>query len=684
MKTNKLFILLTALILLNACSNKEDKNIFEIKDFSGLININHTPKKNHPPKAFFTDMGNWYGFTCPENTDRRLGFCGPFNQDLSAWEWISDALVQVRWSNDNNSKKSFQKKLNITDFTTNYMPGKAILSYTTSKGTINQSLFFPDSSSTMINIHVSKSSKLEIYGKVNKNYQIKKIRNKLIIKYSDRKIKEFQKKGIQIYYLVVSFQNPNSLTLTGNSYTLKTTSVKNTKVNIRYKKENNTKLNTQEELLSIIKIPNWSLNNNDIIWQKYINRFFRSKENELDSLPSKNDKIAVKAMMTLISNYKHAKGDLHHRGIVPSSSVQYFMGFWAWDSWKHAAAVAKFDPNLAKDQIRAMFDYQAPDGMIPDCIYTTKNCNNYRNSKPPLAAWAVYEIYKADRDIKFVKEMLPLLLKYYNWWFIKRDYNHNGLCEYGSTDGSLKAAKWESGMDNAVRFDNTKMLPNKIIKVSPDDTLKSWSMDQESCDLNSFLALESRILTILIKKSDYNTDLKDYPYLNNRTSKQFTKKVAEQFFDEESGFFYDRKLKNNNDNPFIKVEGTEAAIPIWTEIATNKQVSACTKIFLNQDKFLSYVPFSTVSLDNSKFNPNAYWRGSIWLDQVYFCIEGLRRYGYIYGADLYTQRVFDRLEGLNESKPIYENYNPLTGKAMEAPNFSWSAASLLLLYDSLD
>ena len=38
--------------------------------------------------------------------------------------------------------------------------------------------------------------------------------------------------------------------------------------------------------------------------------------------------------------------------------------------------------------------------------------------------------------------------KFHQWWYAERDHNHNGICEYGSTDGTLIAACWESGMDN--------------------------------------------------------------------------------------------------------------------------------------------------------------------------------------------------------------------------------------------
>ena len=81
-----------------------------------------------------------------------------------------------------------------------------------------------------------------------------------------------------------------------------------------------------------------------------------------------------------------------------------------------------------------------------DCIYIDKNENNERNSKPPLAAWAVSEIYKSTQDADFVKEIYPKLLHYHQWWYKYRDHDRNGYCEFGAVDGTLEAAAWESGM----------------------------------------------------------------------------------------------------------------------------------------------------------------------------------------------------------------------------------------------
>ena len=41
----------------------------------------------------------------------------------------------------------------------------------------------------------------------------------------------------------------------------------------------------------------------------------------------------MKAIETMMTNYKSAAGDLLHGGVVPSMSYMWFIGLWAWDSW---------------------------------------------------------------------------------------------------------------------------------------------------------------------------------------------------------------------------------------------------------------------------------------------------------------------------------------------------------------
>jgi putative isomerase len=55
-------------------------------------------------------------------------------------------------------------------------------------------------------------------------------------------------------------------------------------------------------------------------------------------------------------------------------------------------------------------------------------------------------------------------------------------------------------------------------------------------------------------------------------------------------------------------------------------------------------------------------------------------YGFKTERNQLSQSLFKHAEGLlNSPGPIYENYHPLTGKGLNAKNFSWSAAHFLMI-----
>ena len=215
-------------------------------------------------------------------------------------------------------------------------------------------------------------------------------------------------------------------------------------------------------------------------------------------------------------------------------------------------------------------------------------------------------------------------------------------------------------MDNAIRFDNAKMLKNK----GYDD---AWSFDQESVDLNAYLALECKLLKKFATIIGIEFDGPDY-----------SNQVSDYFFDTENKFFFDRRI---SDGSFVTDFGCEAYTPLWTGVAKPEQVELMMPTLLDSTKFSTYIPFPTVAADNPKYNPKGYWRGPIWLDQTYFAIKGLRNYGYSELADNYTIQVFERLKGLKEDAPIHENYGTHTGELLKAPHFSWSSSHLLMMYD---
>lgn len=600
---------LLTLVVVSCTSKKVEVKSLAL-DYPQILDITFTPTQMRGCSGLYTEQGSWMGFALPN--DQGKGFVGPF--DIDNRNWISREMVGLQ---------DFKLDSSV------YYPGQLALFGKINEVDVVQRLSFVDGNNALLSFTASEPIEWAFSGDV---------------WFSDA---GFRAEGTQLTLNrstgeVCRLTLPSEIILTDSTYL---SSVDNAT------KEQYAYISFFNDASEIAPLPGDSpeklLADHAELWNGYISNVLR------DDMPREYDRIAVKSLVTLISNWRNPKGDLFHAGIIPSHAVNYFTGFWGWDSWKHAVAVSRFDKELAKNQIRAMFDYQDSTGMIIDCIYSDRTENNARDSKPPLAAWAI----QAVGDTAFIQEMYPRLLTYYKWWFANRDHDGNGICEFGSTDGTIEAAKWESGMDNAVRYDKTAMVKNN-------DT--AWSFDQESVDLNAYLAYECAILKEMASMQGIAFD---GPEVDGQ-------RVADYFFDPESGYYFDKTLKGK----FVKNYGPEAFIPLWTGIATKAQADAAMVVIADTAKFSTYIPMPTVAADDPGFTANGYWRGPIWLDQVYFGISGIRKYGYAKEADRYTDQVFTRLEGIQGGGAIHENYNTLTGGRLKAPHFSWSAAHLLMLY----
>lgn len=636
---NKLFhisFFILLFVTMSACDQEDkytDKNLRY--QFNKLLDIAYTPDSLTRANGWFTDAGSWMGFTIPENEKWINGFCGPFSLDMNRREWMAKSVSVVSFADYPDAV--------FTPDSTDYFPGELYMVASSEQGTIRQTLHFIDASSALLTINSqadhtllfssdSWSSLLDV--SVHQNTVTARHPSGEIVIITFSPDVELSMEGVN--YKAVVKPSQQDIHVLISFYT----SAKELSAGI-------------QKSMQILNEAEKALAANAERWNNYLSKVLRN------DMKHEYDRIAAKAVVTLISNWRTHRGGLLHEGVVPSHAVDYFVGFWAWDSWRFAAALASFAPDLAKNNIRAMFDYQLADGMIIDCIYTNSSENNARDSKPPLVSWAVNEIFKQTNDTAFVSEMYPQLLAYYRWWYAKRDHNRNGLCEYGSTDGTLEAAAWESGMDNAIRFDDAKMLKNEGYE-------DAWSMDQESVDLNAYLVLERQLLYKFADILGVELELTDH-----------SRRIAEYFYNSDKSYFFDRKI---NSGDFVEEFGCEAYTPLWTRVASAEQVSKMLTLLTDTSKFSTYIPFPTIAADNPKYNPKGYWRGPVWLDQTYFAIRGLRNYGYHQMADEYTLQVFDRLHGLKEDSPIHENYGTHTGELLKAPHFSWSASHLLMLY----
>lgn len=749
------------------------ENTKPLTDFGNVLDVTADPKEKiygtYSTNEYnnFSDMGAWHGYYLHQKTATDLygGFAGPV---IIAEEYpinLSDSINKI-----NLEKVTAQgnEKIDLTKATTNevYYPGRLEQTYDLAELTLKLKLIFGTNRSALIETKIINKTNNDL--KLNLSWdghlftwytsENKSMGTTLSESADGVKVNFIEKRGTWEYMTTTenSFDvvlSEDDIKTTVSDDRLSYTITKNESITIGADSEYNTyqtqsftftneeRVSEKTKVTNLLKNPQKYFEKNNSRWQGYVDTIF---ENGVDANVN-YQRAAVKSIETLMTNWFSAAGAIKHDGIVPSMSYKWFIGMWAWDSWKQVVATTYFNEELAKDNVRALFDYQIKSddavrpqdaGAIIDCIFYNQNEDrggdggnwNERNSKPALAAWAVENVYRQTGDKEFLKEMYPKLAAYHNWWYTNRDIDKNGIAEYGgmvhetcydwrnyeytvgqyvegfgtvNEDGyilddngerivcpeaGIEAAAWESGMDNATRFDREgNGADDKGIEVytvrNNQHAPIGYVINQESVDLNAYLYAEKGFLKSMAEELGYQNDVVKY----TQEAQYIQEYINDRMYDEETGFYYDVQTNEDGSEKKLLVnrgKGTEGWIPLWAKAATKDKAARVVESMTDANKFDTFVPFPTASKDNNKYAPEKYWRGPVWLDQALYAVEALQNYGYYDEAKVATTKLFDHAKGLLGTGPIHENYNPETGEGLHTKNFSWSASAFYLLYQN--
>jgi putative isomerase len=785
--------------------------------FDNIIDRTGTPKRHKDYDSFqnqkfnpFIDLGAWHGFLLPSENSALGAFTGPLIIAQEYSLFIAEKLDQLQISINETGQSTKNLDFSKAKHTQYSSPGALFQRYDFKELSVKITLRYASNRTALIETQIINNGdkpltlQLSWHGRLLSEWDDKKSVVDALPLW--KRTLASNPKGVSIHFSKIR-RSWHILTSKSSQYQIKRSINTSTRINQSshsyiskkavvieannvfnmvtaqsYFHDDNEKNNENLAIQNMLLKPLHYLDKTQARWEKYLSNI------EYKSDPLMPAKIAVKSLETLIGNWRSPAGGILHDSVTPSVTARWFNGVWAWDSWKHAAALSNIDSELAKNNIRAMFDYQIKrndpvrpqdHGMLIDAIFYNKDDVrsgdggnwNERNSKPPLASWAVWQVYQATNDLTFIKEMLPKLKAYHQWWYRNRDHNNNGLVEYGATkhryhndengsmsfkvqyvknhnkanllescqlnddkwyycagmdiyqnilvDGQYSAldigaqhgAAWESGMDNAARFgfisdSQLKAYAAKEYKGNIEKARKDWqvmfyenkntagellgfSINQESVELNTYLAHEKTLLANMAELLKQDKLAEDY----RRQAKRLAKHINQCFFDDDSGFFYDRSLpathmkndktdKNGCTGSLLTTRGRgpEGWSPLWAKIADTDKAERVKNIMLKSNEFNSTIPLGTAALSNPAYDADIYWRGRVWLDQVYFGLIALDNYGYHQEAKALAEKLFHNAEGLSETGAIRENYNPETGAVQGATNFSWSAAHLLMLY----
>jgi glycogen debranching enzyme len=346
------------------------------------------------------------------------------------------------------------------------------------------------------------------------------------------------------------------------------------------------------------------------------------------------------AWWIMANNLIGPQGKVLYEAMTPSKAN--YVGLWLWDSAMHALAYRHVDPELARNQIRAMLACQLPDGMLPDAVYDEGIIAEIDHpiraevTKPPILAWTALKLHQTDPDMDFLEEIYVPLVRWNAWWFSMNDDDVDGLAQYNHP--------YSSGLDDSPLWD--------------------FGMPVESPDLNTYLCVQMGSLAMIAEALGMESESAMW----RRRAAAIVRRMIEDFWDEEAGLF-----RAMHDNTPIPVCTPFNLYPIWTNQLPDHIRDRLVSHLTNPAKFWGDFAIPTVARDDPNFDPDTMWRGPVWLNINYFFIEALSQAG----ESALAEKLRDKtLELVTDQPGIYEYYNSVTGKPPPgaATTFGWTAA----------
>jgi hypothetical protein len=224
-----------------------------------------------------------------------------------------------------------------------------------------------------------------------------------------------------------------------------------------------------------------------------------------------------------------------------------FPWFAAWDLAFHCVALARIDPDYAKNQLILLGRewYQHLNGQIPAYEW------NFGEVNPPVQAWAAWRVYEIEQkqygvsDLAFLERVFHKLLMYFIWWVNRKDTEGRNIFQGGFL-----------GLDNIGVFDRSVPLPD--------------GGRLEQCDGTAWMGMFSlNMLTIALELARHDGAYEDiatkffehFLYIAGAMNDIAGKGI--ELWDDQDEFFYDVLQSGRGDSRQIRLRSLVGLIPLF-------------------------------------------------------------------------------------------------------------------------
>ena len=387
----------------------------------------------------------------------------------------------------------------------------------------------------------------------------------------------------------------------------------------------------------------------------------------------------------ILGRIQPAEPPLKHPWLVPGGG---YVGQWLWDTTSFTDLLAILP--IQRDFIRGVYanfwDFQQrwsqakPDyaqGMVanfmaPDSGPPTFSGKDWLTfpaySQAPLLAWGVERVYERNHDLELVRQALPRLEAFHNWYWRERDLDGVGLVTVGAYSGVVRHARYET-YDYEVDLDALQLIPHPGRPAGAQNG--PWYGDIYIPANTSYLLLSERSLIHLAEVAgDTALAARRRPILDKGVDA-----MRRYMWDDKQSCFLAVHRKGLQKLGTATIGGL---VPLCASVPTEVQASAMAQALMTPS-WNTPIPIPTVDRLNSQYKSAAFWRGDVWPSTVYQALAGLRCYGHQSVVGELAGRLLDNALKVG----VNEHYDSQTGAPLGVPYLGMSAILLTIALEGL-
>ena len=352
---------------------------------------------------------------------------------------------------------------------------------------------------------------------------------------------------------------------------------------------------------------------------------------------------------------------LHERGTHPAQppfefeweeigpGYGYGPAFGHWDIVHEMLDVLPARPAHVRRQLLNDLRLQLPNGFLPGSIYmpgspsapggvptkkTEATFDRGSQSHPPIWVVAADDYLALSDDPALRREFFERVTRQIGWFESSRRAQPDGFFY-----NDIMLHKWESGVDEGVRFDGT----TTGAKACVDATAHVYWL----CDYAARWA--------------HQLGEDDAPW--RARADRLGEFMRTRLWDDASGFFYDSWAM---EDPALRHAAFEGIWPVVVGAATPAQAQRVIDGWLlNPKQFFTAHPIATVGASDPKFSLRM-WRGPAWNSMTYWAARACVRYGRRDAARALLEAALDDTAAqFDRTGTIWEFFHPLGGHPEE-------------------